>query len=92
MTGQIVGSFGRFEIRPANGFGKFKISRAGSDEGRHMASATEEGTEIVAVGADIESLGAVDAEPDGGKGDFQDFILVDPNPPRGSVDDFAFAG
>ena len=92
MTRQVVDPLGGFEIGPANGLGEFKVPRAGADEGGHMAPATEEGPQVVAVGADIKSLGAVDAKPDDRNGNFQDFVFVDANPTRGAIDCFAFAG
>ena len=56
-----------------------------------MASATQEGAEVMAVGAYVESLGAVNAEPDDGKRDLQDFVFVDANATWGAVDYFAFS-
>lgn len=70
MAGEIIDAFGGFEFGPAHGLGEFKIAGAGSDEGGHMAAGAEEGAEIVTVGANVEALGAVNAKPDGGEGDF----------------------
>ena len=56
-----------------------------------MAPATEESAKVVAIGADIESFGAVNAEADAGHGDFEDFAFVDADPAWGAFDCFAFA-
>ena len=56
-----------------------------------MAPATEESAEVVTIGADIESFGAVNAEADAGHGDFEDFAFVDADPAWGAFDCFAFA-
>ena len=92
MTSQIVDPLGGFEIGPANRLGELKISRAGAGQGRHMATTTEEGAEVVAVSPDIESLRAVDPKPDNREGNFQDLVFVDPDPAGRAVDDFALAG
>ena len=90
MTGQIVDPLGGLKIRPADRLGEFKISRAGPGEGGHMAAAAENLTEIVAIRAHIESLGAVDPESDDGQSDFEDLVFVDPDLAGGAVDGFAF--
>ena len=92
MTRQIVGSLSGFEIRPAEGLGEFEIPRAGANEGGHVASAPEKGSEIVTVGADVKSFGAVDAKSDDGQGNLQDLVFVDANPTRGTIDGLAFTG
>jgi len=56
-----------------------------------MAPATEESAEVVAVGADIEAFGAVDAEANAGHSDFEDFAFVDADAAWGAFDCFAFA-
>lgn len=56
-----------------------------------MAPATEERAEVVAVGADIEAFGAVDAEANAGHSDFEDFAFVDANTSWGAFDCFALA-
>ena len=77
MAGEIVDPLGAFQIRPANGLGEFEIARAGTDESGHVTATTEDLAEIVAVGADIKSLGAVDAKTDDGEGNLEDFMPVD---------------
>jgi len=57
-----------------------------------MTAAAEEGTEVVAVGPNIESFGAVDSKADRGKGDFKNLKLVDANATWGSIDRLSFAG
>ena len=57
-----------------------------------MATATEEGAEVVAVGSNVETFGAVDSKADRGKGDFENLELIDANAPWGSIDCLSFAG
>lgn len=57
-----------------------------------MTPAAKEDAEVVAVGPNIESFGAVDAKADRGKGDFKNLELVDANAPWGSIDCLSFAG
>ena len=57
-----------------------------------MTPAAKEDAEVVAVGSNIESFGAVDAKADRGKGDFKNLELVDANPPWGAIDCLSFAG
>ena len=90
MAGQIIDPLGGFKIGPANGLRKFKVSGAGTNEGGHMASATEESAEVVAISADIESFGAVNAKADAGHGDFEDFAFVDADTAGRTVDCFTF--
>ena len=92
VAGQVIDSLGGFEVGPADGLGEFKISRAGADESGHVTAAAEDLAEVVAVGADIEALGAVVAEADDGQGDFEDFVFVDADLAGGSVDGFALPG
>jgi len=91
MAGQVIDPLGGFEIGPANGLRKFKVSGAGTNEGGHMTSATEDGAEVVAIGADIKSFGAVNTEADAGHGDFEDFAFVDADTAGRAVDCFTFA-
>lgn len=91
MAGEVINSLGGFEIGPANGLRKFKVSGAGTDEGGHMASATEDGTEVMAVGTNVEALGAVNTEADAGHGDIQDFAFVDADTAGRAIDCFPFA-
>ena len=90
MAGQVIDPFGGFEIGPANGLRKFKVSGAGTDEGGHMASATEDGAEVMTVGTNVEALGAVNAKADAGHGDFEDFAFVDADTAGRTVDCFTF--
>ena len=90
MAGQVIDPFGGFEIGPANGLRKFKVSGAGTNEGGHMASATEDGAEVMTVGTNVEALGAVNAKADAGHGDFEDFAFVDADTARRTVDCFTF--
>ena len=57
-----------------------------------MATATEEGAEVVAVGPNIETFCAVDSEADRGNGDFENLELIDANAPWGAIDRLSFAG
>ena len=90
MAGKVIDPLGGFEIGPANGLRKFKVSGAGADEGGHMASATEDGAEVMTVGTNVEALGAVNAKADAGHGDFEDFAFVDADTARRTVDCFTF--
>ena len=90
MAGQVIDPFGGFEIGPANGLRKFKVSGAGTNEGGHMASATEDGAEVMTVGTNVEALGAVNAKADAGHGDFEDFAFVDADTAGRTVDCFTF--
>lgn len=92
MTGEVISPLGGFKIRPADGLGEFKISRAGAGEGGHMAATAENLTEIVAIRAHIESLGAVDPESDNGQSDLENLVFVDPDLASGTVDGFSFPG
>ena len=92
VTRQVVDPLGGFQVGPAYGFGEFKVPRASPGEGGHVASTPKKGPEVMAVGADIKSLGAVNAKPDDRNGNFQDFVFVDANPTRRAIDRFAFAG
>ena len=56
-----------------------------------MAARTENGTEVVAVGTNVEAFGAVDAKADSGKGDFEDLVLIDANAAGRAIDGFALA-
>ena len=89
MTGQIVDPLGGLEIGPADGLGEFEISGAGAGEGGHVASAAEDLAEVVTVGADIETFGAVDAEANGGQSDLKNLVFVDTDLAGGAVDGFA---
>ncbi len=57
-----------------------------------MTAAAEEGAEVVAVGSNVETFGAVDSKADRGKGDFENLELIDPDAPWGSIDRLSFAG
>ena len=57
-----------------------------------MATAPEEGAEVVAVGPNIETFCAVDSEADRGNGDFENLELIDANAPWGAIDRLSFAG
>jgi hypothetical protein len=57
-----------------------------------VATAAEEGAEVVAVGPNIETFCAVDSKADRGKGDFENLELIDPDAPWGSIDRLSFAG
>ena len=92
MTGQIVDPLSGLEIGPADGLGEFEVSGAGADESGHVASAAEDLAEVVAVGADIETFGAVDAEANGGQSDLKNLVFVDTDLAGGTVDGFALAG
>jgi len=92
MAGEIVDALGRFQIRPTDGFGEFEVSRAGSSQGGHMSPATQQLAEVVAVGANIESLRAVNPKTNNRERDFQDFVFVDADLAGWSVDGLAFPG
>ena len=91
MAGKVIDPLGGFEIGPANGLRKFKVSGAGADEGGHMASATEDGAEVMTVGTNVEALGAVNTEANAGHGDFEDFAFVDADTARRAIDCFPLA-
>ena len=92
MAGEVVDALRGLEIGPADGLGELEVSRAGAGEGGHMAAAAEDLAEIVAVGADIETFGAVDTEANGGQSDLKNLVLVDADLAGGAVDGFALAG
>ena len=92
MAGEVVGPLGGLQVRPADGLGEFEISRAGADECGHVAATTEESAEVMTIRPHIESLGAVDAKPDDGEGNFQDLVFVDPDPAGGAIDGFSLPG
>ena len=56
-----------------------------------MASGSEDGSKVVAVGANIEAFRAVDTKANDGKSDFQDLVLIDANTTGRAIDGFAFA-
>ena len=56
-----------------------------------MASRSEDGAKVVAVGANIEAFRAVDTKANCGKSDFQDLVLIDANATGWAIDGFAFA-
>ena len=91
MAGEVIGTFGCLQIRPANRFAELKISGTGAGEGGHMTATSKENPEVIAVGPDIEPLGAVNAKPDDRKGNFEDFISVHPDPAWRAVDGFSFS-
>jgi len=92
MSGKVVDALGGFEIGPADGLGELEVSRTGADEGGHMAPAAQHLAEIVAVGTDIESLGAMDPKTDDGEGDFQNFVFIDAHLAGGTFNGFSFPG
>jgi len=92
MAGEIIDALRRFQIRPTDGFGEFEVSRTGASQGGHMSPATEQLTKIVAVSADIETLGAVDAEADERNRHFEDLIFVDADFAGRAVDGLALPG
>jgi hypothetical protein len=55
-----------------------------------MAATSQEDPKVIAVGANIEPLGAVNTKPDDRKGDFEDFISVHPDPAWRAVDGLSF--
>ena len=91
MAGEVVDPLGGFQIRPADGFAELEISRASADEGGHVAPGSEKCAEIVTVGADIETFGAVNFESDGGEGDLEDLIFVDANAAGRTIDRLALS-
>jgi len=92
MSGKVVDALGGLEIGPADGLGKLEVSRAGADERGHMAPAAQHLAEVVAVGADIKSLGAMDPKTDDGERDFQDFVFIDAHLAGGAFNGFSFPG
>ena len=92
MAGQVISPLSRLKVRPAHRFRELKITRASSSQCGHMATATEEGAEVVAVGSNVETFGAVDSKADRGKGDFENLELIDANASWGSIDRLSFAG
>lgn len=56
-----------------------------------MASGSEDGSKVVAVGANIEAFRAVDTKANDGKSDFQDLVFIDSNTTGRAIDGFAFA-
>ena len=92
MASQVINALRGFEIRPAHRLGKLKVTGASPDEGGHVTPTAEQLAKVVAVGADIESLRAVNPKANDREGDFQDFVFVDADLAGGAVDGFALAG
>lgn len=76
---------------PGNGVLEGKVSGFEAGELAEVAAAAEEFAYLMAVGADVESLGAANVEFDGGEGDVVESEGVDVDEAGFALDDFSLA-
>ena len=92
MAGEVVGTFGSFEISPADRFGKLEISRASPDQSGHVPAWAEDGAKVVTVSAHIETFGAVNFEAYGRQSNFQNLVSIDPHASGRTIDRLSLSG